>query len=107
VHRRRAPEQLASLHKERPLDLFEGVRCPQLLLCSKDEPASLKPGGLALKTWAAKPFGALCASHVYSKQHHGWMTRGSFDADRSLKPDYVRGIEQLVAFYAQHLVGTR
>jgi dienelactone hydrolase len=93
--------QQAAMVDEKEQDIFAAIVCPQLLLVSHKDAPSVQPGGAAVQTLSAKPFGADCDVCVFT-QPHGWMNRGD-PADPAVKRDQDECYARMLAFFTKHL----
>lgn len=66
---------LATYYKEDAMNLVNGVKCPQFIATTIDEPASWKPHGAVEEALSRKSFGADCEFYEYAERH-GFFTRG-------------------------------
>lgn len=63
-----------------PNDIVAQVRCPQLVLASKSEPPSWKPGGEveSIVRGLSGPVSDGSEFRVFAERDHGWVIRGDF-----------------------------
>jgi len=97
---------VAGLVGEDADQIVSSVRCPQLVVASKDEPAEWKPGGKVDS--AVRSLGGEVAAgskfQAYEERQHGWVTRGSFD-DEGVERDFNAAIDATVEFIVAHCGG--
>ncbi|KAK4535340.1 hypothetical protein CDCA_CDCA04G1365 [Cyanidium caldarium] len=91
----------AFFFKRDPLALIDRATCPQLLLPSAGEDASLKEEGDAIKRLRAKPFGASCGVRTFPEMQHGWVNRGDLN-DPKVARDSQQALELGIDFAKRH-----
>ena len=62
-------------YKETPLQLAQGVKCPQLVLPGGNDPKAVKEGGVVEKALKEK-FGDKAIVKTFKEMKHGWVNRG-------------------------------
>lgn len=82
--------------------LLRAVRAPQLVLASKDEPASWKPGGTAEQTLRAAGGGPATVFREFGSMSHGFVPRGNID-DPAVAVEVSRAMEYIKGFLGKHL----
>jgi dienelactone hydrolase len=79
--------------------VIEAITCPQLLLPSKQEGPTVRPGGLADTTFASKPFAGQCKIVEFDTMSHGWVSRGDL-SDPAIAKGYADAMTEIKAFFA-------
>ena len=94
-------DKMASRWGEDEGEILAGVRAPQLVLATKDEPASWKPDGSAERALRA----AGSAGHVFKEfraMSHGFVPRGDL-GNPSVAAEVSRALEYVRGFFGRHL----
>ncbi|OLP78198.1 Carboxymethylenebutenolidase-like [Symbiodinium microadriaticum] len=78
--------------------LLSGINVPQLVLASKDEPATWKPGGRAEKLLKSES----SIFKEFPSMSHGFVPRGDLK-DSQVASDVARAMEYIKGFLCKHL----
>lgn len=82
--------------------LLRAVRAPQLVLASRDEPQSWKPGGATEDTLRAATGSSSHVFKEFSTVSHGFVPRGNLN-DPVVAVEVARAMEYIKGFLGKHL----
>ena len=74
--------------KEKPIQLAEGVKSPQLLLAAGNDHKVVKEGGI-IETTLKQKFGEKAYAKTFKEMKHGWFVRGDIK-----KPNIARDVKE-------------
>ena len=83
--------------KETPLQLAQGVKCPQLVLPAGNDPKVIKEGNVVDKTLKEK-FGEKALVKTFKDMKHGWVNKGDLK-----KPKVAKDVKEAMDLAIDHL----
>ena len=96
--------QIAGIFGHSPVQLAEGVTCPQLLLPAGNDQEADKPGGDVIVALQKLPgIGDACKSHVFPEMVHGWVPRGDV-SEPAIARDVDLAMKMTKDFLDTHLL---
>lgn len=97
--------QLSSLYFENLDSILESIQVPIAYLSAENDPATIRPEGVAHKIMQKKPFAEECIFKEYKGVRHGWVNRGDLK-DPTVLEAYTDSIKLSDEFLEKHLLSS-
>jgi len=83
-------------------EVFEEIRCPQIVLNVKNDCPNEKNGGLADKIWRSSPIGQNCIFYEFESMDSNFFLAGN-RSNESVVKEVKNALQQIINFFNKHL----